>query len=164
MKGDGVLKRSSLWLALFSLIFLSSCQVEEIELIEIEKLKLQQFSADGIVIDVTAKISNPNSFTISVSDSDFDVYVNDRFISKAKIDSNVKLKRKTTASHSFTIKSDKLKSQNEILPILLQAALTGKVKGKVKGYVKGKTFLFFSRKVDFELEEDLEISNSLLNG
>jgi len=138
------------------MLFLNSCKVEEIELIEIEELKLQQFSADGIIIDVTAKISNPNSFTIKVTDSDFDIYINDRFISKAKLANNVKLKKKTTASHSFTLKGSKLKSQNEILPILLQAALTGKVNAKVKGHVKGKTFLFISKKVDFD--EKLEMN------
>ena len=146
------------------LFSVNGCTVEEIELVEIEELKLQEFSAEGIVIDLKAKIDNPNSFTIGVTDSDFDIFINDRFISKARLDNKVKLKRKTSESHSFTVRSDKLKSQNELLPILLQAALTGNVKTKVKGYVKGKTLLFFSRKVDFELEEDLEISKGLLEG
>lgn len=145
------------------LILMSSCRVEEVELDEIEELKLVEMSKNGIVLNVKAKINNPNSFNIKVTDSDFDIYLNDKFISKGQIENVVKIKKKSNESHFFTLRSEELESTNQLLPILLQAALTGRVKGRAKGFIKGKTFLFVSRKLDVDIEENLAINQSLLN-
>ena len=120
-------------------------------------------SKNGIVLNVKAKINNPNSFNIKVTDSEFDIYLNDKYISKGKIQNIVKIKKKTNESHYFTLKSEELESTNHLLPILLQAALTGKVKGRAKGFIKGKTFLFVNKKLDVDIEENLAINQTLLN-
>lgn len=151
------------FLIISTLLILSSCRVEEIELSEIESLELIEMSKNGIVMNVKARINNPNSFNIKVTDSEFDIYLNDKFISKGKIENIVKIKKKTDATHFFTLRSEELESTNQLLPILLQAALTGRVKGRAKGFIKGKTFLFVSRKLDVDIEENLAINQSLLN-
>ena len=156
-------KTSFIGMFILIMTLISSCTVSEIELDEIEELKLEQFSKDGIIIKVKAKINNPNSFSIRVTDSSFDVYLNDKYISKGKFDDKIKLVKKTIQTYEFTLKTEELENPNDILPILLKAALTGKVKAKAKGYIKGKTFLFISKKVDVNIEEVLEINRGLLN-
>lgn len=145
------------------LILCSGCRVEEIELSDIQELKLVEMGKEGIVFHVKAKINNPNSFNIKVTDSEFDIYLNDKFISKGRIENTVKIKKKSFESHYITLRSDELDSTNQLLPILLQAALTGRVKGRANGYIKGKAFLFVSRKLHVEIEENLAINQSLLN-
>ena len=150
-------------LLLLTTVLFSGCDVQEIELDEIQELKLEKFSKEGIVLRVKAKIDNPNSFNIKVTDSDFEVFLNDKYISKGKFDDKIKLLKKSSNSYEFTLRTEALENPNDLMPILLQAALTGKVKGKITGYVKGKTFLFISRKVDVNIEEKLEINRGLLN-
>lgn len=136
---------------------MSSCEVQEVSLSELTKVELTKVENTEMHLDVTAVIENPNSFKINVSGSDLDLYLEDRYIGKTTLENTVVLKAKSNDAHDLKVKAKGENLNAELLPIMLSAALTGKVRVKLTGEVKGKVFLI-SKSVPVQVEEVVEFS------
>ena len=141
-------------LSLLVLFTMTSCEVHEVSLSELQKVTINKMEKSELHLDVTAVLDNPNSFKINVAGSDLDLYLEDRFIGKATLKNNVTLASKTEQAYELEIKAVGEKLNQEMLPIMLTAALSGKVTVRLKGDIKGK-ILFFSKSVPIDITEEV---------
>lgn len=141
-------------LSLVLLLTMSSCEVHEVSLSELKKVTLNKLEQRELHIDVTAVLDNPNSFKINVAGSDLDLYLEGRYIGKATLKNNVTLNANSEEAYDLEIKAVGENFNQEMLPVMLTAALSGKVTVRLKGDIKGK-ILFFSKKVPIDITEDV---------
>jgi LEA14-like dessication related protein len=136
------LKTVSLFLILATT--LTSCfNYEEVEITDIKSVKLLEFSDKGLVVESEIQITNPNNFTLSVVDSDFDVYIKNKRIGKAYIDSKVKISKNSSDYHIVVLKSDYEDLASGAMTNLIALTMgSDKINFKVEGFIVGKAFLF----------------------
>ena len=140
------------------LLNFSSCiQYEEVEITSIKHVKLLEFSKKGLIVESEIKIKNPNSFKLSVVDSEFDIYVKGSKLAKAKIDNKIVLPKNTEEFHKVVMKSDYEDFADGALVKMLGLTLgSGDIDFKVDGYVTGKAF-FIRKKVHVTHEEKVPL-------
>lgn len=139
-------------LALFFLISISltACfNYEDVEIKEVKSIKLLDLSDQGLSVESEIKISNPNSFKLSVSKSEFDFYIRGKKLGKASIEGKLKIPAKSEQYHKVILVSKSKDMSPNALPILIGLTASGrdKINFKVEGFIEGKAFLF-KRKVN----------------
>ncbi|MFT4662619.1 MAG: LEA14-like dessication related protein [Patiriisocius sp.] len=142
-----------------ALLFLSSCNVQEVNFKGVENIQLVKMENNVMEFNVSARLGNPNTFNINMIDSDMDFYLENTYMCKAFLQDPITILKKKEEVYTFMLKTGKI-DQKKLLPILLKAALTGKVKVGVKGDVKGKVY-FISKKVNIDMEDDVDINQDL---
>ena len=133
---------------------MTSCEVEDVTLVELEKVEVERIEKQEMYLDVSAILDNPNSFSIKVKDSDFDLYLEDRYIGKANLENQFTLESGSQKSYDMEIKAVGENLNSDMLPVMLSAALTGKVNVRLQGSITGKIFLF-TRSVNVDIEEEV---------
>lgn len=128
-----------IFLVIVSLLLISSCEwYEDIDVIEVGKIKLDQLQGTNARVNVDVQLTNPNFYAISVKPSLLDVYVEDEFVGKAQLLEKVRFKRKTT--DTYNVKMELLGEAGILKKALIYAMkkeLKIRIVGKVKGSVMG---------------------------
>lgn len=138
--------------ALVAASSLSSClSYQEVSFKGITDVQVQRFDATGVAARVSVTLDNPNTYRIHVIDPDVDLYLNDVYIGKAKLDSNLVLAKRTSAEYSVPLHATFDGHGTQALGAMLAAALSGKAVLKAKGTVVGKAFMIRKR---FPFEEE----------
>lgn len=149
------LKLFRLSFLLFITISLSSCfKYEEVTIKDIKTVKLIEFSEKGLIVESEIKIINPNSYKLSIVDSEFDVFIKNKLLAKARIDNDINIPKNSSEYHKVVLKSDYKDFANGALVNMLALTMSGndKVKFKVEGFIVGKAFLF-KKKVEVSHED-----------
>ena len=127
---------------LVALLSFNSCSFEEVEITEIKYVKLLEFSKKGLLVESEIKIKNPNSFQLSMVDSEFDVYIKGSKLAKASIDNNIKIPKNSEEYHKVFMKSDFKDFADGALTKMLSLTFgSSEVDFKVEGYITGRAFL-----------------------
>lgn len=135
-------------------LLLSSCfKYEEVEIIDIKRVKLIEFSDKGLIVESEIKIKNPNSFDLSVVNSEFDLSIKNTKLATASIDGKIKIPKESNDYHTVILKSDYKDFAPGALPNMLMLTMggSGKLPFKVEGFVTGKAY-FITKKVKVEHE------------
>ena len=151
--------RKHLFIPLIALLFLSSCNVQEVEFKGVEHIELMKMENNVMEFNISARLDNPNSFNIKMMDSDLDFYLENMYMGKAFLTDPITILKKKDDVYTFMVKTGQI-DQKKLLPILIKTALTGKVKVGVKGDVKGKVY-FISKEVQIDLEDEVDIEQDL---
>jgi LEA14-like dessication related protein len=122
-------------LLLLTLLSTGCLSYQEVSFKGITDMDVTKMDNDGISARVMVTLDNPNNFRIHVIDPDVDLFLNDVYIGKATLDSNLVLDKQSTKDYA----------------VPLSAALTGQAKLKAKGSVVGRAFLIRKR---FPFEEE----------
>jgi len=149
------------FLPIFLIASLTSCEVQEVDLVSVEKIKLVSMKNNVLTFDVNAIIDNPNTFNIKLLDSELDLYLEKNLMGEAHLLKPVQINKKSSESYLFQIETGVL-DQKKLLPILFKSALTGKINVGVKGDVKGKVY-FLSKKVKIDMEDVVDINKDLIS-
>lgn len=147
------------------LIFLTSCgDFQDITFEGVENIKVNKMSQQGIDIDVTAKIKNPNRMAFTIYKSDMDVTLNGLKIGKSELTNNVKIKSNSENAYTFNLKSDFSKVNVNELPSLLTILTKRSISVHIKGDLNvGKMFLKKKYPVDFSKNIPLSAGGFLNN-
>lgn len=127
---------------------------EEVTFNGITNVELDRVDRSGVAARVTVALDNPNNFRIHVVDPEVDLYLNDVYIGKAELDSNLVLEKRTVKEYPVPLHAT-FDGQGAAMGAMLTAALSGRAKLKAKGTVVGRAFLLRKR-FPFEEEHDLE--------
>jgi len=131
-----LLKYSVLFLLL---IQLSSClKYEEVKMVKVVNVEMKNVSPKGMDIDVAMQIDNPNTYAISIVDSDLQFFVEGKKVGVATIKDNVKLNKKSNEVYHFTIQSKFGNIGAEALPLAMSLLSKSSIKVQLKGDVKAK--------------------------
>ena len=153
--------RYGLQLRLFAFLplLLSSCfSYREVIFKGITDLQVSSLDQQGISARAMVTLDNPNGFRIHVNDPDVDLYLNDVYIGKATLDSNLTLDKRASKDYSVPMHATFDGHGTEAMVAILGAALSGHAKLKAKGSVVGKAFLF-SKRFPFEQESEFDLGD-----
>jgi LEA14-like dessication related protein len=124
------------------LLFLSSCEwYDDVDVIEIGKIKLDQLQGTNAKVNIDVELFNPNFYAISIKPSTLDVYIEDEFVGKAQLLEKVKFKRKSTGIYNMKVEllgeaGILKKTMRYMMMKELKVRVVGKVKGSVMGISK----------------------------
>lgn len=137
-------------------LLVSGCMhYNEVKLLGVQGAQLTRLDGKGLSVVVLAEVSNPNKYKISLSDPDVDLYLNDRLVGKAMLDSTVVLAANTTRTYRVPLHTDFPQGEN-LLPMLLGGALSGSMKVGAKGSIVAKARLLHKR-FPFEAEQQVDL-------
>jgi len=122
------------------LVFFNSCfEYEEVDFKGIQNFKLENKSAENLLMRLDIKVNNPNTYNITIKPTTLDIFVNGKFAGKTKMKDKIILKKNTTAVYPLYMQA-KTKDIMNSIPVSLGALLSGKVKMGIKGNVKAKAY------------------------
>lgn len=134
-------------LFLFIISFSSCLSFEEVKITDIKSVKLLEFSDKGLLVESEIKIENPNGMNLSVVDSNFDVYIKEKKLARAFIDSDLKIPKNSAEYHTVILKSEYKDLASGALTNMLALTMgSDKIHFKVDGFIVGKAF-FIRKKV-----------------
>lgn len=118
------------------LLFASCSRYQDVVLHEITDAELISMNAKAIALRIDARIENPNGFRIHVEEPDVDLFLNDRFVGKAQLDSALVIDKKATAVYPVYMHADL--AGGPLVAMLITSALSGEVKVGAKGSAAGR--------------------------
>lgn len=141
-------------LALFSLIFASCEEMQDLKVIDVDSFFVNKLNSEGIEAEVKLKIENPNKMGFSIYPSTFDIIFNGVRLGKAKLAKRVHIDGKSERVYTFRVNS-KLEDLNPLdLIRLLDIDNLGKV--ELKGDLKaGK--LYMKKRFPVSYEDRIKI-------
>lgn len=144
---------ASIWAA----AALTSCSTfKEVELKGITGAELIRMDGKSMAMRIDAVVENPNGFRIAVEEPDVDLFINDRFIGKAQLDSALVLEKRSSMVYPVYLHTDI--SGGPLLGMLIMGAMQGEMKVAAKGTVAGRSGSF-SRRFPFELEQVVDLGD-----
>lgn len=145
-----------LTLSAFVLVLFSGClSYEEVTFKGITNVEVSKLDASGVSARVSVTLDNPNTFRIHVSDPNVDLFLNEVYIGKAVLDSNIVLDKKSVRDYTIPLHATFDNHGTQAMGAMLTAALTGNATLKAKGSIVGRAFLLRKR-FPFEEEHDFE--------
>ena len=155
------MKKIAVSLFVFLTLVLSSCgDFQDVTFEGIENVKVNKISQQGIDVDITAKIKNPNKVAFTIYKSDLDATFSNMNVGKAILTNNVKIKANTSQAYTFNIKSDFSKLSIAELPNLLSIATSKSIKVGLKGNLRvGKLFVKKNYPVDMVKSVPMNVGN-----
>ena len=154
MEGIGMKKLINYCWALFFPLMVTSCvtSYKEVELREVQNIKMLNLTDSTADLEVTVKIANPNKYNISVKDYDLEAYINKKPVGKVKLNDKVIMKKKSEDLYTIILNAD-MTRVNKLLPTMAftDKALIG-LKGNLKVRARG-----INKKIDIDLTEKVSI-------
>ena len=100
----------------------------------VSNFKLNKFKENTVDFTVNVKLFNPNGYGIKVRPSNFDVYINNDYIGKAKLNKSFKMKRKSESDCAVPISL--MLEKGKMMRLLALANLKSGVDIRLDGVVK----------------------------
>ncbi len=144
------------WLLLLPLLFTSCLSYQEVSFKGITDVQVSKLDQEGISANVQVTLDNPNAFRIHVIDPDVELYLNDVFIGKARLDSSLTLDRKSSRDYTVALHASFDGHGPQAMAAMLGAALSGQATLKAKGSVVGRAF-FLRKRFPFEEEHQFDM-------
>ena len=133
----------------------ASCSYENVEITQLRELKFSELNAKSLKISGEVKVLNPNPYPVKIKSIDADLFVNHKKTGKAKLIKNLKI---PSNSHDFIkaeIDTEIDGGSLNILPLVLQSALSGNVEFRLVGDLKASSYLY-SKRIEFDFTEQAE--------
>ena len=146
----------SITILLVLMLFLSSCEVKEVEVGNIQSFNIINIDKEYVTIDITAKVKNPNNFSFTISKVNLDVSFNNVALGKINKVKSVKIRKNSNELQHLVFKL-KLEQITKGSLLFIPALLTNKAKIKVNGYIKASKFLY-SKKIKVDYNNTTKIS------
>lgn len=144
------------------LIATSCISYKDVDVKEFQQPKLEKFSKDEIRIRLIATVENPNGYKIKIKKANFDVFVNGREVGKAKTDSKIVLKKRSTDTYEVVVTTTFKQAGGGIMAIAATAVAKGEVELRAKGTVKAGAFGFY-KKMKIDEKKKLPVDKEMLN-
>lgn len=134
---------------------LTSCSFYKPEFRGGETFSVGKIEGKSIQFNAGGNVYNPNSYSIKVKPSTFDVYVNDEYMGQVHLDKKIKMKKKTEtkidAPFTATLTEGAMFKA-------MRLANGGPVTVRLKGKVRAGVFIF-GKKIDVDESRSLKDLN-----
>jgi|JI10StandDraft_1071094.scaffolds.fasta_scaffold05424_5 LEA14-like dessication related protein len=142
---------------LIPFLFSSCSAYEEVELRDIKEVEVLRMDGRTIALRVDVLVNNPNGYRISVEDPDVDLYLNDTYVGKGRLDSALTLNKRSEQIYPVHLHADL--AGGPLLMMMIGGALSGEMKLGIKGTVLARSGMLRKR-FPFELEERIDLRSS----
>lgn len=122
------------------IIFLSSCNIKDVEVGKIESVSIKDISKEHIILELMVPVKNNNNFSFTISDVNLDLSLNNTELGEVNRSSRLKIPAGSDAVHPFEVEVKFSKLADNPLT-LLSSLITNRIKLKAKGYIKARKFL-----------------------
>lgn len=151
------MKKYFLVLIAVLLLFPSCGDFKDVTFKGVEGVKVVKMSQQGIELELSARIHNPNKVAFHIYPSDMDATLNGTNAGKARLINNIRIKANSEETYVFKIKSDFSSLTLMELPKLMSLVTAKNVKVGLKGDLKvGK--LLLKRKYPVDLIRSIPLS------
>lgn len=136
-------------------VVLSSCSVyREVEVHQVQEVRFKELSADGLDLLVYLEVENPNWYTVRLTESDIQLFLEGQPLGTVSLREPMILPRKSRSVQPMSIHAS-TGSLDRLLGRLFSLIFQQTFEVTGKGYVRGKAFLVM-RKVDVSFTHRLE--------
>ena len=123
-------------LLLFCLLFTAGCNVNEVEIGDIERMSFEGFDDNGLGIKVMLPVQNPNNFSFVITKIDIDININGQDLGTVNDISKIRIPANSEQSHPVTFNIDLsgglLGGGLAMLKLYRAPVLNVKLKGEIK--------------------------------
>ncbi len=135
-----------LFIALIATLFLG-CKIQEVEIGNVQGLKIGDIKKDHVSIEFMIPIKNPNNFKFKLSKVDIDISMNKTDLGKIKKIRKIVVPANSEGIHEFYVEIEYKKLMLGTAA-LIGGLLTKKADIKLNGYIKVKAFCIISKKIE----------------
>jgi len=148
--------KTLLFIIIIGITFVS-CNYKDVEIANIEKIKLGKIKSNYISLDTRILINNPNNYKIKIKKYNLDVVVNKQNFKMVEADANIIIPKKYngTISVPITMKSKDLLNFRTITT-MYKLFTSKKVDVETHGTISIK-FLFFSKKIKINEKKTIDL-------
>jgi LEA14-like dessication related protein len=133
-----------------------SCGIyNNVEVLDVQDVRVIEFSDAAIVAEVDLLIENPNWYKVKLIRSEINMKINGADIGRMKLGKKLTIPKKSKAIQTMTIAADYEELQASFLKNFLTLLFNPKVNLQAEGYMKGRA-LFIGKKIPVMIEEDLD--------
>jgi len=137
-------------LAFVAFSFSGCLTYKQVQLKEFKDFEIKSLTTDGVDMVISAQIENPNSYKISVTDYDLEIFLNETSLGKPNVKEKLVLPKKSNQVHSLTVTADLSAIVSQGFGAMLQLMAASEVQFKIKGSIKAKAM---GVKKSFEVDE-----------
>src|SRR6478735_9630974 len=119
------------------LICMSSCSVQDVDLVKVGGYNVGRTDEGKIRLTLTMTLNNPNNFSIKVKKTDLDLSISGSEAGKIELEDKVIILKKSESDYDFVLLADSKEVSRAIVQAGIGIALSGKVTLRVKGWIKG---------------------------
>ena len=146
-------------IAILSVLFLSSCEVKDITVGNIESISIVEMNKDYIDVDIMIPIKNPNNFGFKVTKADINLEMNGVSLGKISKFKKVKIPANSNDTHKFSVRV-KMEDMKQGGLAFLGSLLSNKAGLNMKGYIKARSFLL-TKKIDVDYNKNVKLFKNL---
>jgi len=144
-----------LFFLLAFIIILTSCNIKEVEIGNIEGVSIKNITKEQISLELMVPVKNNNNFAFTISNLNIDLTLSNVNLGKVKKSTKIRIPANSnqTQNVGIDVKFSKL-AENPLS--LITAALKNKIELKATGYIKVRKFLF-TKKYDINENQPVKL-------
>lgn len=128
---------------------MTSCfHVKELQVTEVQSVKIVNMTDKEADLAVTLKVNNPNKMKIVVKSMDLNAYVNKKYVGKVNTDKKIILPKKSENTYTVMVKADMTEVRKLLPSMVFASQALVNLKGDIKVKAKG-----ISKKVNVDVDE-----------
>jgi len=135
---------------------LISCEYKEVQIGDIEGVKVVEMTKSKVTLELMIPINNPNNTKFKVTNIDLDINLNGTDLGKVKELKNIKIPANSNETHSFLVEVEFSKILAGGLNILGSLMNKGKTKVKLKGKIHVKSFML-GKTIDVNIDKPIKM-------
>lgn len=139
------LKKLSLLPVCLFMLLLNSCDVKPVEIVSIDGVKINKINEQGVEIDITVTLKNPNNMRFTVTGADLVGDLNGISLGDIKLENKVRIPRNSEKSHTFRVSSSVANILAGGISSVISAFTKGAPTVKIKGDLKVRSWLMTRR-------------------
>ena len=138
-------------LSLTLVFLLSSCiAYQDVKFLGMQGYNVQRLDQKGMEVEISIKVHNPNNYKISIVNADLDLFVNKKYLGKAKVRKNIVLPANSTGTHQVNLSAKFNKQSAAALVGMASLFSSRSVNLGLKGTLTGKVKMI-RKKVDLDI-------------
>jgi LEA14-like dessication related protein len=135
-------KQVYLFLVIISFTLFSCEDYKDIELVEMKNVEVKNLTMQGVYLNLSAVLNNPNNLKFTVADTDLELTVNNTNLGVVKLVNAVKIDKNCTKQYDVKLFCKFENISLATIPVLVNTFSGKSANIKIKGYVKARKFLF----------------------
>jgi LEA14-like dessication related protein len=130
----------------------------EVEMHQINSVRVNEFGKGNMVFVFNVKLENPNKYNIKVKSADLKLYIGSADAGNALLMDKLVLRKKSLNDYDLRIETNTKQITKALAGSALNILINKNVPVKVKGYIKAKVFIF-GKKFPVEFKENVDIKD-----
>jgi LEA14-like dessication related protein len=145
-------------IVLLFLVLIISCKIQNVNIGDVQGLKLNEVKKDYVNLEFMLPIENPNDFKFAITKVDLDIALNKSELGKIKKIEKVVVPAHSKDVHSFIIEVEYKKLMAGTVS-LIGGLIKNKAEIKIDGYIKVRAFGIIGKKIEIHENNPVKFFN-----